>query len=481
MAVIGQPLISAWNCLRARTHALMTNIAVVRSRLAALAQSLYRIRRSVVGCITWLLIMVSSALMTTACDDALPPGAPGQDAEPAGTTRMSVPVAPTSQVARASSQAEAGRTSTPSTAAPSMASPSTASSPRSATAAQQRAAMATANDDDAGAPAAASMTSPVSATPVAGSAPSMGPTLQLPPRAMARFETLVAPAQLGSSENAVFNSEGRFFVAGGEGIYEITRSASEPPTYTAGLWVPNPAGCLFGGITARGVRLFAPCTNSESFTVDLMVFDPTKSQPIVGRAPIVTKSAAHFNGMAFGPDGGLYLSNSLAVDSPDPAVVRLEIEEEEPLQFTQKAFVAASRSDGPANVGGGSFPNGVRFHGDTMYLVRGGDVAAVPITFDPPDAPLTIVYTAQGTLPTIDDFDIGDDRMWLTQFGAFRVLGLPDDSQMVVTDLHGAKVFAMDLPIIGSSTVWSNMALFGAPCIIVTSFFDGGLYRVTFE
>lgn len=302
---------------------------------------------------------------------------------------------------------------------------------------------------------------------------------ELPPAGKARLTTLVPPKQLGISENAVFNSEGRFFVAGGDGIYEIVRG-EEPDTYAAVLFAPNP-GCSFGGLTARGARLYAPCTNSVSFTGELIVFDPARSQPLVSRAAIVTESIAHFNGMAFGPDGALYLSNSLALDSVDPAVVRLEILEEEPLRFMQSAFIAASRSDGPADAGGGTTPNGIRFHEQTMFLVRGPDVVAVPVDLASPDAALSVVYTAQGTLPTIDDFDIGDGRMWLTEFGALSLLGVPGESRLVVTDLEGDRQFAMDLPFIASSTIVSLDPLFGQPCIIVTSFFDGGLYRVTFE
>ena len=298
----------------------------------------------------------------------------------------------------------------------------------------------------------------------------------LPPITTARLETLVTPAVLGISENGVFIDDGRFFVAGGEGIYEIVGG---PDTYSAVLFAPSP-GCAFGGITARGARLYAPCTNTDTFTGELIVFEPAREQPLVSRAPIVTQSSAHFNGMAFGPDGALYLSNSLAVDSPDPAVVRLEILDEEPLMFTQTPFIAAGVSDGPENIGGGSFPNGVRFHGNTMYYVRGVDVVAVPIGLDDPSAPLEVAYAAD-SLSTIDDFDIGDERMWLAQFSSLRALGLPGDSKLVVTDLEGDVEFDLDLPFVASSSIVAVDTLFGPASIILTSYFDGGLYRVTFE
>jgi hypothetical protein len=111
-------------------------------------------------------------------------------------------------------------------------------------------------------------------------------------------------------------------VLGGEGIYEIVGGPTE---YSALLIAPNP-GCSFGGFSARGARLYASCTNVDTFTGELIVYEPARKVPLISRAAIVTMSPAHFNGSAFGPDGALYLSNSLAgVDSPDPAVVRLKI------------------------------------------------------------------------------------------------------------------------------------------------------------
>lgn len=312
----------------------------------------------------------------------------------------------------------------------------------------------------------------------AGPAASAVPTVKLPPATTARLDTLVTPAQLGISERGAFTAGGRFFVDGGEGIYEIV--GGPPGTYSAVLIAPNP-GCSHGGLIARGERLYAPCTNPDSLTVELVVYEPARKQPLVSRAPILTTSSAHFNGVAFGPDGALYLSNSLANDSPDPAVVRLEILDEEPLEFTQTPFVAASPANGPANVGGGLFPNGIRFHGDTMYLARGPDIVAVPVGLGRPDAPLKVAYTPSDSSSVIDDFDIADERMWLSEFSPLRVLGLPGESRLVVTDLKGNLQFAMDLPFIPSATVYAVDTMFGPFSIIITSFYDGGLYRVTLD
>lgn len=302
------------------------------------------------------------------------------------------------------------------------------------------------------------------------------PRFLLPPATTARLETLVPPAKLANSENAAFTADGRFFVAGAEGIYEIEGG----PNYTAVLMFPNP-GCVFGGVTSRGARLYAPCTSFETLTADLIVLEPARHAVFVSRAPIVTKNSAHFNGSAFGPDGALYLSNSLAVDSSDPAVVRLEFLGEEPLRFMQSTFVESSVSGAPADSGGGFFPNGVRFHGDTLYLVRGPDVAAAPLGPYEPGAVLELAYKVDNDLAIIDDFDIGDERMWLTQFNTLRALGLGGESKLVVTDLVGNVQFSMDLPFTASSTVVSAGTRFGPACILLTSYFDGGLYRVTFE
>jgi hypothetical protein len=116
-----------------------------------------------------------------------------------------------------------------------------------------------------------------------------------------------------------------------------------------------------------------------------------------------------------------------------------------------------------------------------LYLVRGADVVAVPLGPYQPGAALNVVYEVDNELAIIDDFDIGDERMWLTQFNSFRALGLGGESKLVVTDLLGKVQFSMDLPFTASSSVVSAGTLFGPGCILLTSYFDGGLYRVTFE
>ncbi|MDD9941019.1 MAG: hypothetical protein OXU20_08285 [Myxococcales bacterium] len=301
----------------------------------------------------------------------------------------------------------------------------------------------------------------------------VGPHFDLPPLTTARLETLVSPEALPATENGAFLDDGRFFVAAAAGIYEI-RAAGDG--YEATLLVQSP-GCVFGGLTSRGAKLYTPCTDLIALTGELMVLDPDREDPVVSRAPFETEAGAHYNGMAFGPDEALYLSNSLSANTPDPAVIRLVIVEEDPLRFTQTPFLQGGATQATS---GGTFPNGIRFARDTMYFVRGADVVAVPLDPGQRTAELKVVYEADGAFPVIDDFELTDGRLWLTEFGVLRALGLPGQSQLVVTDLTGDVQFEMDLPFIGSSTIASAGPLFGS-CILLTSYMNGGLYRVVFE
>lgn len=307
--------------------------------------------------------------------------------------------------------------------------------------------------------------------------PKLEPHFELPPATKARLDTLITPAVISASENGAFTEDGRFFLVGGEGIYEITGG---PDKFDAELFVPTP-GCLFGGITSRGARLYAPCTHEDTFKGELFVYEPGRAEPLVGHAPIASKNNTHFNGSGFGPDGALYMSNSLAVGTGDAAVVRFEILQEEPLKFEQSDFIAGSKQGDAPDEGAGNFPNGVRFAGDTMYFVRGVDIVKAPLPRAKPDAPLELVYSAKPLLPDIDDFDIGDGRMWICEFSSLRVLGLPGDSFLTVTDLDGNVEFQLDLPFVASSAIVAGDSLFGPASILITSVFSGGLYRVTFE
>jgi hypothetical protein len=88
-------------------------------------------------------------------------------------------------------------------------------SPEAGLRADARVALDASSDDDASVAA-----DPSTATDAGAHAPP-GHHFELPPATTARLETLVTPSQLGISERGAFIDDGRFFVLGGEGIYEI--------------------------------------------------------------------------------------------------------------------------------------------------------------------------------------------------------------------------------------------------------------------
>jgi len=222
-------------------------------------------------------------------------------------------------------------------------------------------------------------------------------------------------------------------------------------------------------------------TERDTQRGELVVLEPARAEPLVGRASIPTEGAPLLNGSAFGKDGALYISNTLAA-APDPAVVRVEILSEEPLELACTALLSAGMTGANGEVGGGDLANGIRFLDDTMYYVRGAELATVEIAPNGTGSTPRVIYTREGGSGFLDDFDIGDGKLWIAESGALGFLGVDnDESSLMVTDLRGEPLFKLPLPFIPSSMVFAIDTMFGPASILITSFYNGGLYRVTFE
>jgi hypothetical protein len=315
------------------------------------------------------------------------------------------------------------------------------------------------------------------AEPDAGGAhPAAGPVV----------EQLISPELMPISERAVYTDDGRFFVAGGEVLYEV--EATDDGFEAVELLHED---CVLGGLIDHGNLLYAACvTTGESANplmpnitgVELLRIDPSgEGEPEVQRVEFGADPLPQLNGMEFGPDDALYISNSTSGLNGGPAVYRVAITDEDPFSIEVSEFVAQSADY--------SVPNGLRFDGNEFYFATGLTLVRMQVGDDgTPGAPETL-FTAGADVLTggvVDDFDLGPDRIYIARVAGPDVLAVMGgnavgeyQSQLVITDRDGAEIQTLALDFVPSGAVAPRAEPFGEDAIVVTSYFNGGLYRVT--
>ena len=297
------------------------------------------------------------------------------------------------------------------------------------------------------------------------------------------IETVITSQVIPTSENGVYTDNGRFFVAGGDTIFEVLGG---PDEFRAVPLVKQET-CIFGGLVDRGDLLFASCTHLDLLNLDtraeLLRIDPRRGAPSVERAVFPAGDVfVHPNGLEFGPDGALYVTNSAALLLGEPAIFRVEIVSESPLAIQISNFLDASTLENIENIeeGGGLFPNGLRFDGSTLYYSRGATLVKMQVLPDGSHGPMTVVYRTRDLISVIDDFDINNGNLYIAQTHSLGALDTNlFKSKLVVTDLRGRVRSELVLPFVPSSTAVRRNTLFGTNTVIATSVFQGGLYRIT--
>lgn len=226
------------------------------------------------------------------------------------------------------------------------------------------------------------------------------------------------------AENILFTPEGRLFVSGGLNVYEITKLPD-------GQFIATPiadANCSFTGLVQRGDYLYAACGDSRFFAGELT------STPVLTQIYTFAENMCIPNGAVLGPDDKIYVVDEpLNVCIPDPRIVRLTIDPDDPMQIIEQETWVQGSLLGLQFLGLDQnlrFPNGMARIGNTFYSTDGGVVFTVELMPDGSAGPPTQLFFQ----PTAhDDLSVTDDRQSLlvTDFVLGRIYQLSLDGRLL--------------------------------------------------
>lgn len=155
-------------------------------------------------------------------------------------------------------------------------------------------------------------------------------------------------ATIPDAENTLTTADGRVFVSGGTGVFEIRRSGAAYEAVAI-----HEAACNFTGLTVRDDVLYANCFDGRLYAARLT------ASPLLRAIHDYGLGAP--NGLATGPDGALYATNGPLATSalPDPKIVRVRLDPTDPLKVLDQEDWLSS---------GLTAPNGIAIQGRDLFI-----------------------------------------------------------------------------------------------------------------
>ncbi len=297
------------------------------------------------------------------------------------------------------------------------------------------------------------------------------------------LDTLISPTDFSNTENGVFTDDGRHFMAVADKFVEIRAAGNgyagcqpsadgqfELCTLKTGSIAGN--SCTFGGMTTDGTTIYTACgiLNNYGFSKsDFYRVTPTASGASFDQVSIATNNV-YANGMAVLSANEVLISNTSAngLNFNAASIIKLTITSTAPLAVTESLWLHATVFD--------DFPNGIQVDGQSVYYAGGTKLYKIAVNADGSAGYKSRIYTAPwGGL--LDDFAVLPDSIAVAEIAKYYPL-MGANSIVFVDKLDHSveKLPTGDLQ--ASSLIINEGGLFGDYALIVTSWFQGGVYGI---
>ncbi|THB69854.1 MAG: hypothetical protein D6B28_10725 [Gammaproteobacteria bacterium] len=280
---------------------------------------------------------------------------------------------------------------------------------------------------------------------------------------------IISGSELPNTENLAFTSDGSLYVAQanyGGSIYRISKDANGK--YKAHSFVQGPDNCRFSGMTATDMTLYAACQTQSSGTYLMKIELLDDILDIQSKKLDIEHGLA--NGMAVGPNGSIYISDSSSVVT---TIIKVTITNPETFEFTAEPWLDKEYAI--------NMPNGIQIEGDLMYFADRYKIRTIKIEADAPGA-IEDFYTTDNSM-LIDDFAITPTHLAIAEINYMSAVmnGAGVGGHTIILDKNNGKQLqkiAATQKYQPSSVIYDNEGVFAKDALFVTDYFLGGLYLI---